>query len=368
MSRTSGAMPTDRRLFLQLSATGTAASVLPAAFAFALASPASAQEMHWYRGNTHTHTVNSDGESSPDAVARWYKEHGYQFLFITDHEYVTDPAPLNAIFGAAERFLLLPGQEITQWGKDPARSAAHVNALFTGKVVWPVGERTCTGSGCGAKADASVPLGDTFRANIAAMRAQGGIAQVNHPNYRWSVKPEDLNDVPDGTLLEIWNGLDTINNLGGDDGRGDMRPPAEGYWDHLLSRGKIVWGVGADDSHDAEGRGHAWIVARAPALTPAAIRGAIEHGDFYASNGVALSDISVSDTEIVVTIAAGRSGARHVTRFIGRNGAVLAEVAGPSARYRFTGTETYVRAAIVDSNGKRAWTQPVFRDTRRDRR
>lgn len=56
-------------------------------------------ELHWYKGNTHTHTINSDGDSAPDVVARWYREHDYQFLFITDHEYLTDPGPLNALLG-----------------------------------------------------------------------------------------------------------------------------------------------------------------------------------------------------------------------------------------------------------------------------
>src|SRR5262245_32237437 len=70
-------------------------------------------KLNWYRGNTHTHTLNSDGDATPDAVVRWFREHDYQFLFITDHEYITDVGPLNALFGAAERFLVLPGQEIT---------------------------------------------------------------------------------------------------------------------------------------------------------------------------------------------------------------------------------------------------------------
>jgi hypothetical protein len=146
-----------------------------------------------------------------------------------------------------------------------------------------------------------------------------------------------------------------------------VRPSAEGYWDYLLSRGKVVWGVGSDDSHDAEGRGHAWIAVRAPELTPAAIRSGIEHGQFYSSNGVTLTDVSTTDTELSVTMRAQPGGPRYTTRFIGQNGAVLAEVAGPSARYRFTGSEAYVRASIIDSNGNRAWTQPVFRDGRRAR-
>ena len=32
--------------------------------------------LRWYKGNTHTHTLNSDGDSTPDEVVRWYREHG----------------------------------------------------------------------------------------------------------------------------------------------------------------------------------------------------------------------------------------------------------------------------------------------------
>jgi len=30
----------------------------------------------WYKGNTHTHTLNSDGDSHPDDVVKWYRSHG----------------------------------------------------------------------------------------------------------------------------------------------------------------------------------------------------------------------------------------------------------------------------------------------------
>lgn len=324
----------------------------------------------WFKGNTHTHTINSDGDSTPDVVARWYREHGYQFLFITDHEYLTDPAPLNALFGAKDRFLLLPGQEITQWSEDPKQSSAHVNALFTHTVIFPMGERKCFGGGCGAVVSTTVSLATTFDTNIAAIRAQGGIAQVNHPNYRWSVKPDDLYNIPDGTLLEIWNGQGHINNLGGDDGHGDVRPSAEDLWDILLSRGQRVWGVGSDDSHyfkepdvnDPSGAapGQAWIMVHAPELTADAIKSAIERGDFYASTGVSLEDYVANAKEIVIKINATRSGARYKTQFTGRNGKLLQESAGVSATYLIKGDEGYVRARITDSNGKMAWTQPVF--------
>jgi hypothetical protein len=117
----------------------------------------------WFRGNTNTHTLNSDGDSAPDTVARWYREHRYQLLFITDHEYLTDPGPLNGLLGAKNRFLLLPGQEMTQWGEDPKRSSAHVNALFIHEVIFPMGDRKCAGSGCGATVSEGHSSGDDIQ-------------------------------------------------------------------------------------------------------------------------------------------------------------------------------------------------------------
>lgn len=337
-----------------------------------LASLAGAQQpkLYWYKGNTHTHTINSDGDSAPDVVARWYREHGYQFLFITDHEYLTDPAPLNALFGAKERFLLLPGQEITQSTDDPKRSSSHVNALFTHEVIFPMGIRRCMGSGCGAYVPAEMPLETTYQTNIASVLTQGGIAQVNHPNYRWSVRPEDLYDIPDGILLEIWNGQGHINNLGGEVAPGDARPSAEGLWDILLSRGKRVWGVGSDDSHDftepdvhdptGAAPGQAWIVVRAPALTSDAIKSAITQGDFYASTGVELDDYQASPKQVMIKMKENRFQTKYHTQFIGRTGRLLQDSTANPAIYSIKGDEGYVRVRIIDSNGKMAWTQPVF--------
>src|SRR5687767_4903986 len=90
----------------------------------------------WYKGNTHTHTLNSDGDSTPDEVVRWYREHGYQFLVLTDHNYLTSVDGLNALHGADERFLVIPGEEVTdRFGDKPI----HVNGLNLEKLVAPQG-------------------------------------------------------------------------------------------------------------------------------------------------------------------------------------------------------------------------------------
>src|SRR5262249_3750487 len=69
--------------------------------------------LRWYKGNTHTHTLNSDGDSTPDEVARWYREHGYQFLVLTDHNVLTRVDGLNSILGADDQFLIVKGEEVS---------------------------------------------------------------------------------------------------------------------------------------------------------------------------------------------------------------------------------------------------------------
>lgn len=331
-----------------------------------LAAPLAAQSAtpgRWYRGNTHAHTLNTDGDSPPDVVVRWYRDHGYHFTFITDHEFITDVAPLDALLGAAGRFLVISGQEITQRVADSTHPdkmrQAHVNALGVTRVIRPLGERNiATGTSIAA----------TYERHLRAVREAGGVAQVNHPNFRWSVPLGELVGLPDSTLLEIWNGHPLVNNLGGSDGAGRTMPSAEAVWDSLLSRGKQIWGVADDDSHsfrpehaenaDLARPGRGWVMVRADTLTTPAIVRALRRGDFYSSTGVTLRDYQVSADEILIEMLPS-ADRRYRTEFIGSGGRVLATVDGLTARYRPSGGEGYVRARVTDSSGRRAWTQPV---------
>src|SRR5207344_403165 len=90
------------------------------------ASTAAAPAGRWYKGNTHTHTLNSDGDSTPDDVVRWYREHGYQFLVLTDHNVLTSVDGLNAVHGADEKFLVIKGEEVTDRYEE---KSLHINGL-----------------------------------------------------------------------------------------------------------------------------------------------------------------------------------------------------------------------------------------------
>lgn len=319
----------------------------------------------WFRGNTHAHTLNSDGDVAPDVVARWYHDHGYNFTFITDHEFATDVTPLNAALASPNKFAVFPAQEVTQRVRDASHPnglrQAHVNSLGTTQVIRPLGERSI----------ADVSVGETFRRNIAEIRTAGGVPQINHPNFGWSVRLEDLLDVPDSTLLEIANAHLLVNNAGGTDSAGRWMPSTEALWDSLLTRGKLLFGIADDDSHhykpeDAENPesvrpGRAWIWVRADTLSKSAILGAIRRGDFYASTGVTLTDYTADQREVRINIAKA-GDRRFLIEFIGRGGRVLQTSPGPRATYRIVGNEKYVRVRITDSSGRKAWTQPILVD------
>lgn len=114
---------------------------------------------------------------------------------------------------------------------------------------------------------------------------------------------------------------------------------------------------------DATRPGGGWVMVRASSLSQAAIMSAMRAGDFYASNGVRLADYRATRKDIHVVVAPpenARDDRRYHTRFVGRGGRVLADVAGFDARYDIRGDEGYIRAVVTDSNGRRAWTQPVI--------
>lgn len=274
-------------------------------------------ETHWYRGNLHTHTTESDGDSSPADVVRWYREHGYDFLVITDHNKVT------AVHD--DKLLLISGEEVTdRFAKKPL----HVNAIGITKVVTP------------RHGDS---IAATLQHDVDAVRDAGGIAQLNHPNFGWAFGADEMKQVSGFTLIEIASGHPLVNMQGG----GGVES-AEAMWDDLLRAGKHVFADAVDDAHyfhcdakveDYSPPGKGWIVVQAEKLDEAAILAAIRRGDFYASTGVTLASVDFDGKDLHVKIHED-GNAKYRTTF----------VRGPN----------YVRARIDDSNGRSAWTQPFF--------
>jgi hypothetical protein len=302
-----------------------------------------AQELHWYKGNTHTHTINSDGDSTPDDVVRWYKEHGYNFLVLSDHNFLTEVEGLNSIFGAKDKFLLFRGEEVTDSFKD---KPVHVNGLNINDLVLP------------QHGDSIL---ETVQNNVNSIRKVGGVPHINHPNFHWTLTADDIRRVQNDRLFEIYNGHPAVHNFGGG-GSSSL----EQMWDDILISGKLLYGIAVDDAHHFKGEfgpersnpGRGWVMVRAPELSARAILEAMENGNFYASTGVTLADYNVSPEGIKITIAE-KPTFKYTTYFIGDGGKLLSTSHGPVAYYRFGEAKEYVRARVVDSMGSMAWTQPV---------
>jgi hypothetical protein len=310
----------------------------------------------WYKGNTHAHTTESDGDSSPEYVARWYKDHGYDFLVLSDHNVFTDPAALSYLVDST--FLLIPGEEVTSSYES---ASVHVNGLNIPHLV---------------EARRAESLVATIQANVDAVREVDGVPHINHPNFRWSFGPEELAQIERDRLLEIWNGHPTVHNDGGGEA-----PSLEEIWDILLTGGKRIYGIAVDDAHHFQGEfspdranpGRGWVSIRAEALEPLALMEALEAGHFYASTGVALDDVVVSEARLEVHIQQDRDF-RYSTTFVGPGGVVLHETGDNPAVFELgmaqgsLGADTqtpYVRARVRNSRGDLAWTQPVFVSTPR---
>ena len=120
----------------------------------------------WFKGNLHTHTLNSDGDSTPDDVVRWYREHGYNFVTLTDHNYLTSVDGLNALHGADDKFLVMKGEEVTDRFED---KPVHVNGFAPNAFIKPTGGSSVL---------------DMAQRMIDAIRGAGAVPSVNHPEFR----------------------------------------------------------------------------------------------------------------------------------------------------------------------------------------
>lgn len=300
------------------------------------------QGMTWFKGNTHTHTTMSDGDSAPEDVARWYKQRGYRFLVLSDHNVFTDPKTLSSLVDSS--FLLIAGEELTSsFQKKPI----HVNGLNIPGVLDPQTDSTLIG---------------TIQKNVDAVRNVEGAPHINHPNFGWAIDEEALLRVNRYRLLEIFNGHPLVNNYGG-----GGKPGMEEVWDFLLSHGKRVYGIAVDDAHhfkeefgpSRSNPGKGWVAVCAGSLNVTEIVRHLEEGLFYASTGVELNDIIVERKRIEIRISQ-KSDARFRTDFIGNNGRVLLHTEENPAVYQLRDNVQYVRAKVYDSAGFVAWIQPVF--------
>lgn len=284
----------------------------------------------WYKGNLHTHTTNSDGAWSPERVATEYRAKGYNFLFITDHGTVTDVSGLSG-----DGLLVLNGTELGA-GKSEVGHSYHLAILNLKETV-------------------SAKSAPTLQGLIDLLRSKGAEVIIAHP-YWSGLTINDFSNLEGYIGVEIFNSTCHFAIAKGH---------SAVHWDDLLVRGNRVVGFAVDDAHEHSRDNkpldicYAWIMAKLPELTEAAVMSAIKSGRFYASNGPTIHDISVKDGKIsvstsevkVINFIANVSSGRSITA---KGDEVLTQ-----AEYQLRGSEKYIRVECFDGNGRGAWSNPV---------
>ena len=308
----------------------------------------------WYKGNMHTHTLWSDGDAAPELSVAWYKEQGYDFLSLTDHNVISrgtkdfpiavgpksrlTPERVESLkkqFGADSvtviekdgksfmrlhtldqlqdqfdvpgKFLLIEGEEIT--------SRTHVNGINLEKVL---------------RASKSKDNVESMRDQVGKLNAHRKeigkpmFAFINHPNFSKGISAEEIAEVTEARYFEVFNGHGGVENWGNiKSGKASM----DRKWDIILTqrlsknKNDMLYGVATDDTHNYFGKGGArpgrgWMMVLADDLSPNSIVEAILQGDFYASAGVILDAIRWNSKTYTVS-PKREAGVTFTTQFIG---------------------------------------------------
>ncbi|MBI2434814.1 MAG: hypothetical protein HYV26_18315 [Candidatus Hydrogenedentes bacterium] len=77
------------------------------------------------KGALHTHTTKSDGMLTPLELLRVYRDLGFDFVALTDHDFLLRPGAYDGVPDEFEGMLVFKGVELTVF----ARGYLHVNRI-----------------------------------------------------------------------------------------------------------------------------------------------------------------------------------------------------------------------------------------------
>ena len=319
------------------------------------------KEMNQYKANLHSHTVLSDGCVTPEVMKDAYKAQGYSILAFTDHNIFI---PHNDL--TEKDFLILNGIEYdvnAKGGKTChfcaiAGSKDEENQLFfhrEPRYVWKGGLEAIKQ----VKFDDSLPdYVRTYSAEgisemMRGCRDHGYFVTYNHPV--WS-----LERYPEYMSYDGMHAMEIVNYGSVETGYPEVN---EQVYDDMLTGGKRIFCVATDDNHtvdhDAFG---AFTMIGAEALNYESVMEALFAGRLYASNGPRITALYAEDGTVHIEVPGAReirvfTGFRRASRKIGTPDAPVTELQyTPDEKCR------YVRFAVVDFEGKTAFTRAYFPD------
>lgn len=276
------------------------------------------QEGQWYKTALHAHSKTSDGDVNMPERIKQYREKGYDIVAITDHWNT------NKIDGLSdEKFLVINGIEAHP--KDN-----HFVCL-------------------------NLPEGFKLQENmepqqvIDAVNAAGGCVIYAHP-YWLGHTVDDMLLVNGYAGIEVYNGVCDLmickgyNNV---------------HWDQLLGKGVMLPAVATDDAHNSKDINLGWTMIKAKSLDANEIINSLKTGCYYASCGPTIEEYKVEGGIAKIKCSPVSkiwfSGQKNLGSVVnGQNGKLLT-----AAEWKLPEWCKFVRAEVVDANGKHAWANPI---------
>lgn len=284
----------------------------------------------WYKGNTHTHTTNSDGRLTPNEAIELYKSKGYDFLCLTDHYKQSEPVDCS-------EFLQLSGVELDCMKE---HSAYHI-------------------VGIGMESDFVLDKTKQILPQmlIDSIIQSGGRAILAHPSWSLMTSEETLK-------LKGLCGAEVFNSVSRPPFTGD-RADSSVFLDVVAAYGLPLPLFAADDSHYYKGdECYAFIYVNAPALTRNDILQGIDNGRFYATQGPKFHQIEIKDDVITVNCspcnrAIFYSNVVWTPNRVQEPNGVHEQTNSEYFSYKINKNDFFVRIELNDDTGKKAWSSYI---------
>jgi len=310
------------------------------------------QPGRFYKGNVHGHSTNSDGDLTPEQVVEEYRGRGYDFISLTDHFM---PEPLYQTWlkdwtlGISDTSSLRSADFTTIIGAE-----IHAPSLVNGEL-WHI-------VAVGLPLDFA-PISAEEQGLDIARRAYeaGAFVGIAHPAWYSLTIDETLPFLPYAHAIEVYN---TGCELGG-------RADSWYFADELFTRGYRLNAFATDDSHHIHPNGAyqdafgGWIQVKSESLEPDALLAAMKAGHYYASTGPEIEDLTWDGETLTIRTSPvdhyyiSGIGARADYKAGGNLTEATFQI--PEKAWSGLPWGDYVRITATDANGKKAWSQPIWR-------
>ena len=329
----------------------------------------------FYKANMHMHTTVSDGSWTPEETKARYKEQGYSIVAFTDHEIMVphddladeDFLPILSYEFAVNKwtketnFAFWPCYHLNFYAKDPKQTKMPV---FVEQRIHEKSKHFITDDMRESQSTDFRYSLDYINGLVKKANDMGFLVSYNHPY--WS-----LQNYEDYAGLEgIW-GVEFMNTgcyVEGYHLDCDMRPIED-----MLRAGKHVYPLATDDAHRLSHCFGGHIMVKAEKLDYATVMDALERGDFYASTGPQIKELTIEDGVLhVVSSPCARisvSTERRFTRFenVGDDGKLLTEATFDMNPYldacrtvENLPWEPYFRVTLLDEKGLNAFSRAYY--------